>query len=170
MSNLFCVCMSPLNVSFYQNVCVIGHDLPRRQIFLFPRLSCHALRARGLQGGRGGSRRQVCPRPRTARAWEEGRVGVGAGTGHRTPKSKVKTIGVGGVSLVLVYLCPGVLREHWKRNCVQGTLWYCEHSEFQTRTVRRCQRARKHFELQFVADVCPPFAGPYLFNFEVIFC
>ena len=49
-------------------------------------------------------------------------------------------------------------------------LTHHEHSEFQTRTVRRGQRTRKHFEFQFVADVCPPFAGPYLFNFEVIFC
>ena len=37
------------------------------------------------------------------------------------------------------------------------------------RTVRRRQRARKQFELQFVADVRAAFAGPYLLNFELIF-
>jgi len=125
MSNLFGVCMSPLNVSFYQNVCVIGHDLPRRQIFLFPRLSCHALRARGLQGGRGGKQAASLSSPEDSKSLGGRKGEGGAGTGHWTPKSKVKTIGVGGVSLVLVYLCPGVLREHWKRNCVQGTFWYC---------------------------------------------
>ena len=44
-----------------------------------------------------------------------------------------------------------------------------EHSKIQTRTVWRRQRARNKFELQFVAGVRAPFAGPYLLNFELIF-
>ena len=44
-----------------------------------------------------------------------------------------------------------------------------EHSTIQTRTVWRRQRARNKFELQFVAGVRAPFAGPYLLNFELIF-
>ena len=43
------------------------------------------------------------------------------------------------------------------------------HSEIQTRTVRRGQRARKHFELQLVAGGRAPFAGPSLLNFELVF-
>ena len=44
-----------------------------------------------------------------------------------------------------------------------------EHSTIQTRTVWRRQRARNKFALQFVAGVRPPFAEPYLLNFELIF-
>ena len=89
MSNLFGVCMSPLNVSFYQNVCVIGHDLPRRQIFLFPRLSCHALRARGLQGGRGREQAASLSSPEDSKSLG-GRKGGGWG-GNRPLDTQVQS-------------------------------------------------------------------------------
>ena len=51
----------------------------------------------------------------------------------------------------------------------ESEMSHYEHLKIETRTVRWGQRAHKHFELQFVADVGVPFAGPYLLNFKHIF-
>ena len=43
------------------------------------------------------------------------------------------------------------------------------HSEIQTRTVRRGQRARKHFELQLGAGGRAPVVGTYLLKVDISF-
>ena len=117
--------MSPLNVFFYHNVCVIGHDLPRRQIFLFPRLSCHALLARGLQGGRGAELAASLSSPEDSNGLGGSKGGVWGGSGPVNTQVQSQNYWCRRGVFCFGVLVPRKSQRALETKLCAGDFWYC---------------------------------------------